>query len=442
MVHGSQPAADARISWDVVEEHLDEAEFLFEQWQAAIDSPIYTLDEVVAGPEGRLRAHLDGLAVGGTAVAERLLWPVVSEGSPDAARVSAAAMALAELPDRRWLDATIAGLGTHADAAHRDALAAGLIASERPDVSARVASALDRAPDAEGRAQWLAVLAARGGLVGASIDTLLGDPDPAVRAGAIAAARFTGRAGALRAAESRLADPEPAVVLAALQVGCIAGSMAAWSAALQLATARAAPTELTGRAMLLIALVGEPAHVDALVGCLGDPARARDAIWALGFSGRIAAADALAGLLLDPVLAPLAAEALASIGGLPREDERYWEPALPGEDPDEPRAAVPEDDLPRPDAAQVHAWWTRHRTGFDARVRYHDGTIARGAAYYEVLGRIATRRRHALALEVAIRTRGAQHVPTRSLVGLQRTYLHALHALDDLDGQRAFARIV
>ena len=31
---------EEQILWDIVEEHLDEAEFLVEQWQAARASPI------------------------------------------------------------------------------------------------------------------------------------------------------------------------------------------------------------------------------------------------------------------------------------------------------------------------------------------------------------------------------------------------------------------
>ena len=79
--------------WDIVEEHLDEAEFLWEQWEHALLAPNYTLDELADGPEARLLAHLDGLVVGGPEVARRLLIPTLDE-DVEPTRVRAAALAL------------------------------------------------------------------------------------------------------------------------------------------------------------------------------------------------------------------------------------------------------------------------------------------------------------------------------------------------------------
>src|SRR6185369_14237639 len=57
------PAAAKRPRWDILEEHLAEAAFLWEQWELALDAANYSLDEVAAGPEERLRAHLDALVL-------------------------------------------------------------------------------------------------------------------------------------------------------------------------------------------------------------------------------------------------------------------------------------------------------------------------------------------------------------------------------------------
>src|SRR5437870_2540108 len=61
------------ILWDVIEEHFDEAEFLFEKWERTLYSPGYTLAELGATIEPQLEAHLDGLLIGGREVAARLL---------------------------------------------------------------------------------------------------------------------------------------------------------------------------------------------------------------------------------------------------------------------------------------------------------------------------------------------------------------------------------
>lgn len=94
---------EAQILWDVVEEHLDEAEFLVEQWQSARRSPSDTLAELVAGPEMRLEAHVDGLRGNGPLALERVAWPVL-EGGGEPQRVAAAALALLDSGDFRVLD--------------------------------------------------------------------------------------------------------------------------------------------------------------------------------------------------------------------------------------------------------------------------------------------------------------------------------------------------
>ncbi|MCA9655736.1 MAG: hypothetical protein H6712_06215 [Myxococcales bacterium] len=95
---------EEQILWDVVEEHLDEAEFLVEQWQSARRSASYTLAEIVAGPEARLEAHVDGLQSSGPLALERVAWPVLEDGAEPPERVAAAALALLDGGDLRVLE--------------------------------------------------------------------------------------------------------------------------------------------------------------------------------------------------------------------------------------------------------------------------------------------------------------------------------------------------
>lgn len=81
-----------QILWDVVEEHLDEAEFLVELWQGARRSPQYTLAELADGPETRLLAHVDGVVESGPLALERVAWPGLD--ASEATRVAASALAL------------------------------------------------------------------------------------------------------------------------------------------------------------------------------------------------------------------------------------------------------------------------------------------------------------------------------------------------------------
>lgn len=454
MPNVAQPAADARILWDVMEEHFDEAEFLFGQWRTLLDSPLYTHEEFAAGPEARLLAHLDGLAIGGLPVVERILWPLIAQGDGDAGRVRVAALAVAQLGDRGWLDAVVAELGRATDRDHREALAQGLVASDRGDVSTRVAAALERSPDAVGRAQWLQLLAARGGIPGPAVSTLLADPDPEVRAAALATTRFAGSSLGLRAAESMLHDPDEVVRGVAAEVGCIFGSHNAWSSTLQQATQPSAPAAQVGPSMARAALIGEPRYVTALIERVRDESVRADALWALGLSGRVAAADAVLDWLGDEDVGPLAAEAFRAITALP-DDERYFPDPVPttqdeaaeeedvafeDDDLDADLSGAPQDDLPLPASDAIRAWWSEHRAHFDPMCRFVAGRHAHSAAYAEALGASSMRRRHSLALEVAMRTHGAQHLASRALCGLQRADLAAIASLRGLDGQRGFSR--
>src|SRR3989304_2405147 len=50
---------------EIVEEHLDEAAFLYRQWESALRSPTESLEGVARGPEEVLLAHLDARAAAG-----------------------------------------------------------------------------------------------------------------------------------------------------------------------------------------------------------------------------------------------------------------------------------------------------------------------------------------------------------------------------------------
>ena len=85
------------ILWDVVEEHLDEAEFLAEVWHVNLDSPAYLRDEFEKGPQERLMAHVDGLVVGGDEVRTELLEAALADEDTERWRAAAAALALTGL---------------------------------------------------------------------------------------------------------------------------------------------------------------------------------------------------------------------------------------------------------------------------------------------------------------------------------------------------------
>lgn len=57
-------APEELILWDVIEEHLDEATFLYTQFESLLDHPLLTRADVERSVTSRLIAHLDGLVLG------------------------------------------------------------------------------------------------------------------------------------------------------------------------------------------------------------------------------------------------------------------------------------------------------------------------------------------------------------------------------------------
>src|SRR4051794_27393878 len=90
-------AAAGAVLWDVVEEHLSEAEFLVERWLASARAARVSWIQLRKTVERRLIAHLDALVVGGAEVSEQVLWPVL-KGKREGSR-SAAALAVLPGPD-------------------------------------------------------------------------------------------------------------------------------------------------------------------------------------------------------------------------------------------------------------------------------------------------------------------------------------------------------
>src|SRR6478735_8667796 len=98
------------IPWAIYEEHLDEAAFLWGAWESALEAAVYTVAEVAAGPEERLRAHLDGLVIGGRPVAQKLLLPALN--GDDMERVRPAAWALLAAEDADHFDEVLGALAS------------------------------------------------------------------------------------------------------------------------------------------------------------------------------------------------------------------------------------------------------------------------------------------------------------------------------------------
>jgi uncharacterized protein (TIGR02270 family) len=173
-------------------------------------------------------------------------------------------------------------------------------------------------------------------------------------------------------------------------------------------------------------LSGE-ADLGPLTAALADPARRRAALFALGFTGRIAAADAVLPWLADEADGAVAGEAFCAITGLVlsgtlAKRPKAWDPEAPEEEGEE---TGPEADLPRPEAAEVERWWAGARKELKPAQRLLGGAPWSGDALLAALERGPCRRREALSLDLAVRTRGEAQVPWDGAGGAQRARLEA-----------------
>lgn len=391
--------ADSRpLRWDVLREHLDEAAFLWTQLQQAMTDAEYTLEEVEAGPEERLRAHLDGLVLGGRPVAEKLLLPALGDEEPGLATAAALALLASE------------------DGDHAPRVVEALAAAEEPEAAARLVAALQRCERADLLAKLMPLLASPSTLLQASaveilaiqridakarLDGLLGARDPRLVIAALRYARWFPERAGLQAVERALMAGETAVRDAAMETGLVLGSKAAWARCEAIVKEGGPDWALAAN---LWALSGE-SDLQPLLARLEDEDTRAEALFALGFSGRAAVVDRLLTLLEDEDVGPLAAEAISGITGLRIEGKFAAEE--PGWDPDAPEEEQPEpSELPLPAPAEIRTWWTQARRGFEGDRRFIAGRPWTGEALASTFETATMRRRAVLAMDLAIRSRG------------------------------------
>jgi uncharacterized protein (TIGR02270 family) len=396
------------ILWDIFEEHLDEASFLWGEWETALVAANYTLADVAAGPEERLAAHLDGLVLGGKVVAEKLLFPAL--GGDDLELVRPAAWALLQAEDADHFDVVLEALAS-AEPPKAAAIARATGLSRHPAIVSRLGTLWTHGSPPL-RAVILDVIARRDlAWAAARVPDALRTEDPRLLAVALGLVRrLPDRDPAfVYAVNDALASPDLAVRGEAIATGVVLGSKAVWSAC-----RRAVAEPGSGRLpFALLALSPDPADRELLRGCLKDPGTVRQALWAFGFAGDVDAADVLATFLPDEKLGQLAAEAFSTITGLSI-DGRFRAAGVthgPQEEEvgldDPPPEVRPEDHLLAPDAAVVAAWWQKNRGRFQPGARF----VAGGPRTVEALRTAMVTgpmwRREVVALEIAAGARGA-----------------------------------
>ncbi|MFP2959949.1 TIGR02270 family protein [Myxococcus sp. 1LA] len=403
---------------DVLEEHLDEAAFRWLQWERALEASDFTLSDV-AGQEEQLAAHLHGLVLGGAEAAESLLWPALDSG--EATRITAAAYVLLAQGQVEALLNFMQGDAPEVRAAVRRAVEL----SATPNLGEHLLPLLKR-DDVSFQAHLVEALAFRHEASPELLAESFLHDEPQARMAALRASPPLPDDTVRRLLPGLLESGPPGIRAAAMEAGLASGARMAWETCRQ--AVRTCNVH-SPQAMVLLALFGTDTDAALLVDMLGARDMRPHALWALGFSGRLKAMDACIVLLEDPLVARLAGEAFSAMTGLQLEGVYALPPGeqpegapLPPEqqeDLDADLVPKPKDDLPWPCIGAVRYWWKEARPRFHAERRYLNGQLLEAPVLLEALTHGPMRRRHVLARELAIRSKGQHRIPTRAFTQRQ-----------------------
>ncbi|HEY4184305.1 MAG TPA: TIGR02270 family protein [Polyangia bacterium] len=417
------------ILWDIHEEHLDEAAFLWGQWERAMNAANYTLDEVIDGPEGRLRAHLDALVLGSKPVAEKLLIPALADD--DEGKVTTAAWVLLHAEDADHLDLVFDALVKAEKKEARAALARAFELAERPELADRLRPRLEGSvPPVQ--AMIVNVLGARVAPVpsgqspawGFAIEAFLESRHQDLLLAALRALCRAPDPVCTRLVEKPLASPYVEIRDAAIEAGIRLGMPAARTACSKLVARNAAGSRFP---LAVLATGGEPVDVAAIIRKLDVESMRRDALWALGFAGTVQAAEAVLAWIGDDVVDKVAGEAFAAMTGVriagPLAEVGQTDNGPPSEsegDDDVPLPVIlPEDNLPVPNTERLFAWWNKAGARFAPDARYLYGQPRSPEVLRGALSSGPMWRRRAWNLELA--ARGQRGVDIGTWACRQRT---------------------
>lgn len=416
--YGSPPPLPTQelILWEVAEEHLEEAAFLYTQWEQALLSPLYKLEEVRDRVEERMLAHLDGLVVGGAPVAERLLVPMLQEGSQGSAFAGAAALLL--LASAQADEAVLLAF-REAARPQRAEIQRALQLFPSPRRQALLQQLVwDGAPPV--RAAAARVLGFQQVDLGRALATLLASNDREELGAALYCLRYRPRPEGDLAIRQALAAADGEVATAGLLAATVAGVRGVLDTC-RLMVREQHPALAT--AALLLGLLGNAEDSELLVRSVSASEHAAGLIFALGLGGTKDSAEACVQWLRSAELAPAAGEAFLTITGVDPDKEKLLGPVLdnPKQDPDAPDfqpESSPQAELPPLDADAVAAWWSAHRSQFPATERFFAGKpLARQdpSAWLAALEQANMRQRHPLALALASVSGGRQLMQTLTL---------------------------
>lgn len=435
------------ILWDVVREHIDEAAFQYRQWRSALFSPRYCLDQLRSGLEDQLEAHLIGIDIAGPAATERLLFPELEEMT-SSGRTTVAALALLRSRERNAWYELLDFLSSSEDSEHRHAMIEAIAIHEEPRFEVVLREAFERSRSPSEKAALLEVFAELWLDPGDSLGDCFDTGFVPLERLAVTTAGYARRLDLAHLVERNLRSQDTTLRDAAIEAGLFLGLTTAWLVCRQ----RAAFADGDcSESLRLIGLLGSPYDHETIRGHLESRSTRKQALQALGFTGRI---ENVRHCIMhlessDVRVAKLAAEAIALITGFNHfsvkafrqtpepvvVDDECGDALIASNDDDLYADLVPDgtDELPHLDPFSIARWWEANRDKFSADRRYISGEVYSPKTLVKALRHGPMRRRPTHALDLAIRTGGRRQVTTSAFTGRQLRELDALSDLTDAD---------
>jgi len=396
--------------WDLVEESLEEAAFLWKRWETELSSPVRGLGEIWSWTEDRLQGALDGVRVAGEGLL-RLAQAAASQ--EDAVRLTLGAHLLAAGSPAE-ARSCLATLVRDARGPRLWSLIRGIEVAELDASFAPVASVLS-----SGGPEHLAALcrlkAFRRSIPGREVAVVFDSGEPSLQVEALRALRHVKDDSVIRYVEAGLKSDSPEVRRAAIECGVRQRLASAWDGVRKLVYER---NPESAPHLWLLAAAGSPDDTQLVVTALREPTLQRAGLFALGFIGTPEAAEMCLTAMRDPKLARSAGEAYSAITGANLQRDRLMAPEPEVGDADLTAGAP--DLWPLPDQDAVRAHWEAAKSRYESGTRHLYGKPIDGNVLTEAIERGPMLRRPELINELAIRSGGRYDVEPRAFARVQR----------------------
>jgi uncharacterized protein (TIGR02270 family) len=403
---------------NIVEQHAEEAAFLWLLRNAVVHQPHYDLEDLAELDE-RIDAHLDGLRIAGDAgwqIAEKAL----SLQEPGEI-FTAAVLALETWSTERWQTVLAASM----DQLELDrAIISALGWHPLEKIAAPINRFLD-STEVEQQYLGIAALAVHRIDPGYRLDNMLINEDSRLRSRALRTAGELGRQDLLPKILQQIQSDDEATRFWAAWSATLLGDRNQALETLKPLSLSSTPLNIRALQVLLRSLnVSNATDWQRVIA--QDPKRLRHLIIGMGIIGDPTHIPWLITQMENPEVARIAGETFTFITGanLSDEDLEGEQPAGfesgPTEDPDDESVDLdPDEDLPWPNPALIHTWWQKHQSQYHPQTRYLIGKPITAPHCQSILITGFQRQRHAAALELALLQPSTPLFETRAL-GLQQ----------------------